>query len=60
MLEIKNLGLKFQTEDGEVEILKDINLKLENKKIYVLDRAQRKRKILAGQSHHGDIQGDFG
>jgi Fe-S cluster assembly ATP-binding protein len=36
MLEIKNLGLKFQTEDGEVEILKDINLKLDNKKIYVL------------------------
>jgi Fe-S cluster assembly ATP-binding protein len=36
MLEIRNLGLKFQTEEGEVEILKDINLKLENKKIYVL------------------------
>ena len=36
MLEIKNLGLKFQTEDGEAEILKDINLKLEDKKIYVL------------------------
>jgi len=36
MLEIMNLGLKFQTEEGEVEILKDINLKLENKKIYVL------------------------
>jgi len=36
MLEIKDLHLKFQTEDGEVEILKGIDLKLENKKIYVL------------------------
>lgn len=36
MLEIKDLNLKLKTDEGEVEILNDINLKLENKKIYVL------------------------
>jgi len=36
MLEIKDLYLKFGNEGNEVEILKNINLQLENKKIYVI------------------------
>ncbi len=37
MLEIKDLYLKFQDNEGkDVEILKNINLRLDNKKIYVL------------------------
>ena len=36
MLEIKDLSLKFENEGNEVEILKNINLKLEDKRLYVL------------------------
>ncbi|MGE5628307.1 MAG: ABC transporter ATP-binding protein [Solirubrobacterales bacterium] len=37
MLEIKDLSLKFEDKAGnEIEILKNINLKLDKKKIYVL------------------------
>jgi Fe-S cluster assembly ATP-binding protein len=35
MLEIKNVSLVFDEMQGKVQVLKDINLTLENKKIYV-------------------------
>ena len=36
MLELKNVHLSLEGEEGRVEILKDINLTLEKKKIYVM------------------------
>ncbi len=36
MLELKNVGLTLYNEEGKVEILRDINLTLEKKKIYVI------------------------
>ncbi len=36
MLELINVGVTLDGEDGKVEILKNINLKLDNKKIYVM------------------------
>lgn len=36
MLEVKNLGLTLRGDEGEVEILKNVNLTLEDKKIYVM------------------------
>ena len=36
MLELMNVGLKLEGENGQVEVLKDINLKLESKNIYVM------------------------
>jgi len=36
MLEIKNVSLVFDEMQGKVQVLKDINLTLENKKIYVV------------------------
>lgn len=36
MLELKDISLKVDGENGEVEILKKINLKLDGKKIYVI------------------------
>ncbi len=36
MLEMINVGLTLKGEDGEVQVLKDINLTLQEKKIYVM------------------------
>lgn len=36
MLELKNMGLILEADDGQVEVLKNISLKLEPKKIYVM------------------------
>lgn len=36
MLKLTNVGLTLEGDSGKVEILKDINLVLENKKIYVM------------------------
>ena len=36
MLEVKNLGLTLKGDDGEVEILRNVNFTLEDKKIYVM------------------------
>ncbi|SMB80766.1 Fe-S cluster assembly ATP-binding protein [Desulfonispora thiosulfatigenes DSM 11270] len=36
MLELINVGLTLEGDNGEVQILKEINLKLEQKKIYVV------------------------
>lgn len=36
MLEVKNLGLMLKGDEGEIQVLKDMNFKLEDKKIYVM------------------------
>jgi Fe-S cluster assembly ATP-binding protein len=36
MLQIKNLSIKVKSKDREIDILKDINLELEENKIYVI------------------------
>ena len=36
MLELKNVDIQLDVEEGKVQILQDINLTLENKKIYVI------------------------
>jgi Fe-S cluster assembly ATP-binding protein len=36
MLEIRNVGVQLDDEGGKVQILRDINLTLENKKVYVM------------------------
>ena len=36
MLEVKNLGLTLKDDEGEIQVLKDVNFTLENKKIYVM------------------------
>lgn len=36
MLEIKNLGVTLEGDNGKVQVIQDINLTLENKKIYVI------------------------
>lgn len=36
MLEVKNLGLKLGGDEGEVQVLKDVNFTLQDKKIYVM------------------------
>ncbi|MDD2498923.1 MAG: hypothetical protein PHY90_12470 [Desulfitobacteriaceae bacterium] len=36
MLEVKNLSVTLDGDKGQVQVLKEINLSLENKKIYVM------------------------
>ena len=36
MLEVKNLSVTLDGDKGKVQVLKEINLSLENKKIYVM------------------------
>ncbi|RMD00454.1 ATP-binding cassette domain-containing protein, partial [Clostridium autoethanogenum] len=36
MLELKNLCLEIKNDNGKINILKDINLKFEKNKIYVI------------------------
>ena len=36
MLELKNINVTAQNGDNRIQILKDINLRLEEKKIYVM------------------------
>ena len=36
MLELKNVGLNIEGEEGQVQVLDNINLSLEKKKIYVM------------------------
>ena len=36
MLEVKNVGLTLKGDEGEVQVLKDVNFTLEDKKIYVM------------------------
>ena len=36
MLEVKNVGLKIKGDNGEIQVLKDVNFTLEDKKIYVM------------------------
>ena len=36
MLEVKNVGLTLKGDKGEIQVLKDVNFTLEDKKIYVM------------------------
>jgi Fe-S cluster assembly ATP-binding protein len=36
MLEVKNVGLTLKGDNGEIQVLKDVNFTLEDKKIYVM------------------------
>lgn len=36
MLEVKNIGLILKGDEGEIQVLKDVNFTLDDKKIYVM------------------------
>lgn len=56
MLELKDVGLTFVGDKGQVEVLKEINLTLENKKIYVMTGPNGGGKSSIGKAIMGIYQ----
>lgn len=53
MLEVKNVGLILKGDDGEVQILKNLNFTLEDKKIYVMTGPNGGGKSVAAKTIMG-------